>query len=61
MTEEKKVCTCCQVEKPADTDHFYSHPGTKDGLQSVCIPCNKQASIKSKSKRKRYYSKTYLI
>ena len=42
-----KVCTVCQRPKPADADHFYRRPKTKDGLRSICIPCQK-AYAKSK-------------
>jgi hypothetical protein len=61
VAEGKKVCTCCNAEKPADEKHFHSHPSTKDKLQSRCIPCSSKDSAKSKRKRSRYYSKMYLI
>lgn len=34
-----KICSRCKVEK--DATAFYSHPRTKDGLQSYCRDCKR--------------------
>lgn len=36
---QEKVCTKCNVSKPATTEFFSIHPGGKYGLQSKCKPC----------------------
>jgi len=37
-----KICTKCNEEKPADSDHFNKHPRGKFGLNSKCKVCEKK-------------------
>lgn len=37
-----KVCTKCEAN--LDESDYYSHPNTKDGLQSACKSCTKAAA-----------------
>lgn len=55
VTETKKLCVKCQVEKPANQYHKSSN--SQDGLQSYCKVCSYASKRKSKharGKKKRY-------
>lgn len=41
-----KRCTKCGHEFPATPEYFYRRTASKDGLQSVCIPCRKVIKAK---------------
>lgn len=53
---QKKKCTRCGQELPADTEHFYRNKAMKDGLEYWCKPCklaSKRENYKhNKSKKK---------
>lgn len=49
-----KTCAKCKIEKSAS--EFSKHRGRKDGLQSICKPCDREASsrwYKENSERQR--------
>jgi len=45
-----KTCSRCGVRK--SRSKFYKHPRSKDGLQSYCIPCHKEANQASRERNR---------
>jgi hypothetical protein len=48
----KKQCSRCRKDKPADRKHFYRSKSAKDGLQSMCIECQRDRDTSKKRGRR---------